>query len=148
MGQEIGRFNVSDEMRQKIRDCVRIKLPEIGGAIPVKWLLQSEPPEQVDEYSELDMENIIFSNEFLCTSGYFREMCTLNEEEIVKIADKTVGQYSNTMYCVLKKFRITASNFGRIISAFRRRTYAPSLFKRLLGAYNGGKVSLRTVEYL
>lgn len=41
--------------------------------------------------------------------------------------------YNRSAY---RKKRITASNFGLVLGAVKRKRYLPSLFKTLLGQYN------------
>jgi len=98
---------------------------------------------QVKEYSHLELERIIFSDDFLQLQSqdryaFLEEKCTITEEDIRKIAKITVGQMKNRTYCKLRQYRITASNVGKVVKAIARhetsnRAYPPSLFKTLLG---------------
>ncbi|XP_046559284.1 uncharacterized protein LOC124268353 [Haliotis rubra] len=59
-----------------------------------------------------------------------------HNQSISFIAKKTIGQRTNPLWCIVRKHRITASNFGAVLGCIRRNRYPPSLMKRLLSAYN------------
>lgn len=59
----------------------------------------------------------------------------MNSDDILKLASETIGQGLNSKWLIKKRFRITASNFGPVLSAINRNKYPPSLFKRLVGNY-------------
>uniref|UniRef100_A0A671THN6 YqaJ viral recombinase domain-containing protein n=1 Tax=Sparus aurata TaxID=8175 RepID=A0A671THN6_SPAAU len=64
-------------------------------------------------------------------------------QEKEQIEGATVGQAKNALWSAYRKKRITASNFGLVLAAVKRKSYLPSLFKTLLGQYNlkeGSKV--------
>ncbi|KAK4887515.1 hypothetical protein RN001_003786 [Aquatica leii] len=48
----------------------------------------------------------------------------------------TIDQFENPMWLIMRKHRLTASNFGRIIKAAKSSKFPPSLFKSLTGSYN------------
>lgn len=52
-----------------------------------------------------------------------------------QICDATVGQWDNQLWHTYRQCRITASNFGLVLAAMKRKRYPPSLFKTLLWAY-------------
>jgi hypothetical protein len=137
----------SVELKSQIRNRLRSKFQHFQRVIPTKWLLEKEPEHFEDEdddyYDDKNMENILFTVDFQDSLDrrQFLSMVAISEHEILKIAKATVGQMRNTKYCLLRKFRLTSSNFGFILSAIRRNRYPPSLYKRLLGAYNLEKVS-------
>ncbi|XP_062611462.1 uncharacterized protein LOC134273287 [Saccostrea cucullata] len=59
----------------------------------------------------------------------------LSEEIIKSTAEATKRQRTNPMWAVMRKNRITASNFGAVLNLKRKRLTA-SLKKRLMSSYN------------
>ena len=55
-------------------------------------------------------------------------------EEVMLVAEMTIGQRDNPLWMDARQWRITASNFGRIANR-QTEDYPPSLFKLLLGDY-------------
>ncbi|XP_077075129.1 uncharacterized protein LOC143726028 [Siphateles boraxobius] len=67
---------------------------------------------------------------------YVLSMLAVNDQEKQQIEEATVGQAKNASWFAYCKKRITASNFGLVLAAIKRKSYPPSLFKTLLGQYN------------
>ncbi|CAH2006763.1 unnamed protein product [Acanthoscelides obtectus] len=85
------------------------------------------------------IEEIISSKEFLEATDkvhIFKEKCAMDDISILDIAAATTGQASNEKWYLARKFRLTASSFGLIISACVKKRFPDSLFKTLLGEYN------------
>lgn len=59
---------------------------------------------------------------------------------IVDIEQLTHGQQSNPLWYAVRTGRLTASKFGMVLKACRRKSYPPSLFKSLLSQYDLSKV--------
>ncbi|XP_050516457.1 uncharacterized protein LOC126891323 [Diabrotica virgifera virgifera] len=94
----------------------------------------------------------IFSNKYfpaiqdIISSDYFleatdkistlKERCAIDDQLIKDIAASTTGQVSNENWYIARKFRLTSSNFGAVISAGLKNKFPSSLFKTLLGEYN------------
>nr|XP_034338751.1 uncharacterized protein LOC105344032 [Crassostrea gigas] len=57
----------------------------------------------------------------------------------VTIAALTVGQKDNCLWSAVRRNRLTASNFGCVLAAVKRKRYPVSLFKRLCQAYDLSK---------
>ncbi|KAG4076972.1 hypothetical protein HA402_015959 [Bradysia odoriphaga] len=57
----------------------------------------------------------------------------LNAKTISDILEITNGQTNNVDWFVIRKNRITASNFGKIINSANRNRFPPSLFSSLYG---------------
>lgn len=61
----------------------------------------------------------------------------VTQEEILKLASDTVGQRDNPLWHQMRQGRVTASNFGVVLSAIRRNKYKKSfIIKHNLGTYN------------
>jgi len=93
------------------------------------------------------IENIIFSEEFLNIQGndeqiaYLINNTKLTRDQIVEVSNLTVRQRDNPAWHMIRKGRLTASNFGSVLKAKR---VTPSLLKRLLGEYDLSKVKAVT----
>lgn len=118
-----------DNVRKKCETLLKKKdLP-----LPVLWLLSDEPPDEC-EHVVKELEPIICSEEFRKSSdrySFLLRHSPVNDVEIQDIANITVGQMSNPLYCRYKIMRLTTSNFGKILSAKHRQKYCATLFKRL-----------------
>jgi hypothetical protein len=64
----------------------------------------------------------------------------VNPQQIEQVAALTAGQRSNHHWGMYRRGRLTASNFGAVLQACSRKSYPPSLFKKLFGGYNLDKV--------
>ncbi|KAK3086688.1 hypothetical protein FSP39_022002, partial [Pinctada imbricata] len=51
-------------------------------------------------------------------------------------AQLTAGQRNNHLWAMVRKNRLTASNFGPVLAAIRRNRFPPSLFKQILSSYD------------
>lgn len=45
----------------------------------------------------------------------------MSHEKVIKTAWTTIGQRENTLWTKVRKLRFTASNFGQIVKAFRKK---------------------------
>lgn len=87
----------------------------------------------------LTIEEIIYSDGFLQAHGkedqlsFFKGKCKIQSSTIQEIAKLTVGQRENPAWSMLRKGRLTASNFGPVLAAKR---VSQSLLKRLMGEYD------------
>ncbi|KAM7293610.1 hypothetical protein ISCGN_023218 [Ixodes scapularis] len=94
---------------------------------PTKWVVQRssalQPPSPAEKFSVASV----------LASGADFSVTTDNQGTIHEM---TVGQRTNPSWSLLRKYRLTASNFGRVLDSCRRSSYPPSLFKTLFGEYN------------
>lgn len=67
------------------------------------------------------------------SSLFLRKKCKIQSSTIQEIAKLTVGQRENPAWSMLRKGRLTASNFGPVLAAKR---VSQSLLKRLMGEYD------------
>uniref|UniRef100_A0A6P7GYG1 Uncharacterized protein LOC114342225 n=1 Tax=Diabrotica virgifera virgifera TaxID=50390 RepID=A0A6P7GYG1_DIAVI len=106
------------------------------GAVGFTWLLSEEVSE--DEIILLAIEDIIFCKDYISCSNktqYLEGKLKVKKEIVLKVACSTIGQNKNEKWLIYKKNRLSASNFGIVLSACKRNKYSPSLFKRLAGSY-------------
>lgn len=138
------QLDVSANVKDRIRTALKSGFDRFPRFTAAKWLLESEPEpvEDDDRYEEMNLEYIFFSSEFENASDHrtFLSTLHLDEEKIVEIAKATIGQFKNRTYSMLKKFRLTASNFGLVLAAVHRNSYPLSLYQRLLGGQNLDRV--------
>lgn len=125
---------ISEEEKTKLK----IKLSAFGNTVGFTWLLQSnsssEEPSKDCEFPVI--EEIILSDDFTGATNkieYLKQKCALDDDRIKQIAAATSGQVSNELWYLIRKFRLTASNFGTIIASCKRNRYPDSLFKKLIG---------------
>ena len=99
--------------------------------------MSPEPQIQATPLPVATIDDIIFAEEFLqgpeAQSQHLLERATLDWETIQQVSHFTAGQRDNPSWQMIRKSRLTASNFGSIYNAKR---VTPSLIKRLLGEYD------------
>lgn len=126
---------IEETMSEEQKNTLKNKLSTFGSTVGFSWLLQEESVEEDFEILPL-IEHIITSVDVLEATDQkaaFQNKCAIDEETIKKIATMTIGQVSNEKWFMLRKFRLTASNFGLILDACKRNRYPDSLFKTLMG---------------
>ena len=125
---------LTDEDRARLYE----KLKTYGKFTGLCWIMSPEP-EPVQPLHISAMEEIIFSEEFLLVQGindqisFVMDKVKMNDLLIDAVQDLTVGQRNNPLWHLVRKGRLTASNFGCVLNAKRA---TPSLVKRLLGEYD------------
>jgi hypothetical protein len=88
----------------------------------MQWLLSPEPVEDDADTVGPIVEEVILSEDFMQAEDreeYLAGKLALPQERIERLAEKTVGQRSNPNWSLLRKMRLTASNFGAILRALR-----------------------------
>ncbi|XP_056003436.1 uncharacterized protein LOC125662308 [Ostrea edulis] len=123
--------------------CFKINYFEKFSAL--KWILEPEPCEPGPPVPVI--EDLLTSPEFVHSDApmvWLRCTLILSEDAIKSAVLATKGQRNNPMWSVVRKYRITASNFGAVLSSKRRRITL-SLKKRLMSAYN--LESIRAVDW-
>ncbi|KAK5649898.1 hypothetical protein RI129_000927 [Pyrocoelia pectoralis] len=142
--QTVDQLFPSKEHRSTPRDLTeeeverfKTKLQVFDGAVGFSWLLSNESNEQMKDLL-LDIEEVLCSTEYLKSDDkttILQQKLFVCADAISKVAKATVGQISNENWLICRKHRLTASNFGPILTACRRNRFPPSLFKRLTGIY-------------
>ncbi|CAL8234377.1 unnamed protein product [Boreogadus saida] len=131
---------------QEDKDWVQANLSQLGRLTGIGWILSPETPRTLPiktfeglvtnpDYAEAEDKALHLLSSFVVTN-----------REKQQIERATVGQAKNALWSAYRQKRITASNFGLVLAAVKRKSYPPSLFKTLLGQYNlkqGSKVSFR-----
>lgn len=117
-------------------------LKEYGRFTGLCWLISPEPP-LANQLPFPTIAEIIFSEEFLQAIGHQQQLdclvchSRLQQADILSISEVTVGQQDNPAWFLVRRSRLTASNFGSVLKAKR---ITPSLLKRLLREYDLSRV--------
>ena len=115
------------------------KLKNYGKFTGLYWLMSPEPQIQPNPLPIVTINDIIYSEDFLhlqdphAQRDHLLERVKLDWQTIQQVSHLTTGQRDNPSWQMIRKSRLTASNFGSILSAKR---VTPSLIKRQLGEYD------------
>ena len=126
---------LSRKLTQADRSALYEDLKEDGKFTGFCWLLSPEP-RVAKKLPMSSIEEIIFSDKFLQAKGSQEQLdcliprSKLDEHNIARISELTVGQIENAVWRLARRGKLTASNFGSVLKANR---VTPSLVKRLLG---------------
>jgi hypothetical protein len=110
------------------------KLVTMEKNVGFTWLLNPEP--KSNDFSDiLKLNHVILSEEFKVSHNYkmMLDKFKVSFDDIQN--SETVGQFENIKWCLYRKFRLTSSNFNKILQSLKRNRYPISLFKTLLGNY-------------
>ncbi|XP_062571257.1 uncharacterized protein LOC134233305 [Saccostrea cucullata] len=102
----------------------------------LKWILEPEPCEPGPPVPLT--EDLLTSPDYVHSDTpivWLRHALSLSDEAIKRAALETTGQRDNPMWSIVRKYRITASNFGAVLCSKQRRLTL-SLKKQLMSAYN------------
>ena len=129
------------------REFFREELKRKGINCGFSWLLAPEPPQM--DLPSVVVDDILADAGFVGSSnqvGYFLQKMSLTTTQIWDIERSTRGQRDNVLWGMLRKGRLTASNFGKVLKASSSNRQLPkSLFKSLLGEYNLS--GLKAIQY-
>ncbi|XP_026283200.2 uncharacterized protein LOC113209746 [Frankliniella occidentalis] len=105
------------------------------GAAGALWLL-SPPPADVKDDRLIYVKDFILSSEFISSTNKKLSLeifLKVSREEIVAIAQRTVGQRKNSLWLKGRIHRITASKFGEVLKTIEKnRKPCKSLMKTFL----------------
>ena len=120
---------------QDDRKWFQDELKKYGKFTAMAWIMSPEPPRMC--LPAPTIENLILSKEFIEWEGsqedYLLEKLKVTPQQIIAINNATIGQRDNPAWLMLRKGRLTSSNFGYVLQAKR---VTPSLVRRVLGDYN------------
>lgn len=125
-------LEVKDIKKESINELK--KNLNLCGPTGLGWLLSAEPTEPSE--ISVGIENLIFSQEFVKAANqkeFFQNKLAISKDKIQEICKQTEGQIDNPHWLIVKKHRLTTSNFGRILKACQQSRYPPSLFQTLSG---------------
>lgn len=107
-------------------------------SVAFAWILRDNPNKDAIKLVPC-IEEICLSQEFQdapSKGDFLEETLKVNETTIRMVEEATKGQRSNANWLMIKKLRLTASNFGKIISAIKRGKYSKSLYHSLITQTN------------
>lgn len=114
--------------------------------------MKPEPAEHIyknlNDVNLLPMESVLYSEQFQNSSNkkeFISNLLKLDKNKIKQIAEDTTGQSENIKWSLYKQYRITSSNFHKVLKCINRNKFPPSLFKTLLGNYNLN--SIRAIQW-
>ncbi len=88
------------------------------------WILSPEPkPDQVKGPPVPVVEDLLMTKDFLESKdsrSWFSRQMVVSPQQIQTVANATIGQRDNTLWCLVRKLRLTASNFGKVLKAINR----------------------------
>lgn len=106
-------------------------------SITLHWIL-SEVPKSAGSPVPL-IEDLLMSEGYTNAEDsrtWLWKHLILSPEKIMEAAFMSTGQRENSLLAAVRKLQFTASNFGQIIGAIRRKRLTESLKKQILSAYN------------
>ncbi|XP_065056838.1 uncharacterized protein LOC135685036 [Rhopilema esculentum] len=110
------------------------ELKKYGSFTGTLWLLSPEPAKALLPITPV--EDIIVSSEFINHNNqreYLVKRLEITAEQRLKVNQVTIKQRENPSWHILRKGRLTASNFGSVLKA---KKATPSFIKRVLGQYD------------
>ncbi|XP_028456238.1 uncharacterized protein LOC114570182 [Perca flavescens] len=130
------RAGIKRPVTQEDKEWAQASLLQLGRFTGMGWILSPETPQTLPIKM---FDGLVTSPGFVQAEDkalYVLSMLAVNDQEKQQIEEATVGQAKNSLWFTYRKKRITASNFGLVLAAVKRKSYPPSLFKTLLGQYN------------
>lgn len=109
-------------------------------SISMHWILSPEPA--VPQLDVPCVEDLLLSDSYLESTNkiqWLKDKMAMTPEQIEQVAQLTAGQRNNHLWALVRKNRLTASNFGSALAALRRNRFPPSLFKKIMCSYNLSK---------
>lgn len=92
--------------------------------VALHWILSEEP--KSEESPVPLIEDLLMSEGYTNAEDsrtWLRKHLILSPEKIMEAAFASTGQRENSLWAAVRKLRFTASNFGQIIGAIRRKRY-------------------------
>jgi hypothetical protein len=87
----------------------------------LQWILSPEPERQPSAVPVI--EDVLVSsdyNEAACKQTWLRRALVVSPATVQQVAVSTLGQRTNPAWSLVRKHRLTASNFGPVLAAVRR----------------------------
>ncbi|XP_062849917.1 uncharacterized protein LOC134312144 [Trichomycterus rosablanca] len=130
------RAGIKRPVTQEDKEWALASLSKLGRFTGMGWILSPEPPQTLPIKT---FDGLVTSPGYAQAEDkalYVLSSLAVTDDEKQQIEAATVGQAKNPLWSAFRKKRITASNFGVVLAAVKRKSYPPSLFKTLLGHYN------------
>ena len=130
--------NLGRQPAREDRAALYDDLKKYGNFTGLWWIMSPEPAPAAT-LPVTTGEEVFYSEEFLHADGQEKQLDILfkkmrvQEAAIKEVSLLTLGQRDNPSWHLIRRGRLTASNFGFVLKAKR---VTPSLIKRLLGEYD------------
>lgn len=113
-------------------------LQQVDGCCGLKWILTPETStyDTCFELLNLTVDSIIgrYTEDGGDISAVISQM-SVSFEQMKQVEEKTRNQRNSALWHQLRQKRLTASNFGSILTAAKSQTLSQSLFKKLQGHF-------------
>ncbi|XP_063046180.1 uncharacterized protein LOC134440153 isoform X1 [Engraulis encrasicolus] len=140
MAPSTSKAGIKRPVTEEDKGWTRQSLAQFGRFTGLGFILAPEIHQEFDpSLPEKLFDGILASQEYSDAQDkedFIMTSLAVSQQQKEAIERATVGQTSNALWAAYRKKRITASNFGLVLSAVRRQSFPPSLFKTLLGEYN------------
>ncbi|XP_062617782.1 uncharacterized protein LOC134279405 [Saccostrea cucullata] len=103
----------------------------------MQWIVSEEPP--APKVDVPCVEDLLLTEGYTSATNKVQWLKTnlrVSKQQTEQVAQMTCGQRTNYLWALVKKNRLTASNFGVVLSAIRRQRFPPSLYKQIFSSYN------------
>uniref|UniRef100_A0A8D8SIK0 Uncharacterized protein n=1 Tax=Cacopsylla melanoneura TaxID=428564 RepID=A0A8D8SIK0_9HEMI len=109
-------YEPCEDLREEDRIWFREELKKLNRFTGFYWLLQDSPT--LEPFPWLTVKDILQQHS---SKENILNALRVSNEDIVAIADKTKGQRDNNLWFEMRFGRLTASNFGPILSAINNK---------------------------
>ncbi|CAJ1057874.1 uncharacterized protein LOC114552703 [Xyrichtys novacula] len=136
MTPSTSQAGIKTPVTQEVKDWTVSSLSQLGRFTGMWWILS---PETAQTPPIKTWDGLVACPGFTEAEDkalYVLSSLAVTDAEKQQIERDTVFQAKNDLWMAYRKRRITASNFGLVLAAVKRKRYPPSLFKTLLGQYN------------
>ncbi|KAK7142759.1 hypothetical protein R3I94_012190 [Phoxinus phoxinus] len=126
------RAGIKRPVTQEDKEWAQASLLKLGRFTGMGWILSPEPSQMLPIKT---FDGLVTSPGFVQAEDKALYVLSMTRRSS-RLRKQLVGQAKNASWFAYRKKRITASNFGLVLAAVKRKSYPPSLFKTLLGQYN------------
>lgn len=94
---------------------------------------QSHASQHIINIDDLMLEAEFINGTSAERTSFLTNKLALSDTQIKIIAEGTIGQSCSFDWSKARKYRLTASNFGKVLAAVNRNSFPKSLWTSLLG---------------
>lgn len=118
-----------------LKEWFYTRLCEEDLACPMRWYLHAEPTTHSTDHHFADLGELMKAEAFQKEPRKF--ICEnltplLTDDAINRIADSTVSQFDEPLFCKLRQYRLTGYVIGDVINAREINSYPTTLFDKIL----------------
>lgn len=131
-----------EPLREEDKIWFREELKKLNRFTGFYWLLQDKPTTIPEHFPWLTVKDVLQQHK---TTEDILSALMLTADDIPAIAERTKGQRDNHLWFDMRFGRLTASNFGSILTAIDNKRFSKSLYSKLLGSMSLENV--RSIQY-